>query len=223
MYTIAVTIEGIERRKRSTGLMHLVVGFFLIAKGADYFKYRNYENFLPVLPVFLVAAGSIVYGAFRKRLDPVATQNTLVRVVQLATFVMLGFAFLSFGKSFDVFGAFLFAFLCLLMLLSEKRIFADASMTIDESGIRLPAYYRQHLILWKDLADVVIREDFITLFHVKEKYLQYGVAQSLTTLEIAKMNAFCKGKINPPSVKEETYPDFPKEELRSGNGVNDGF
>jgi hypothetical protein len=41
----------------------------------------------------------------------------------------------------------------------------------------------------------VVREDFITLFHVERKYLQYQVLQDLSTLEVAKMNAFCKEKL----------------------------
>jgi len=40
-----------------------------------------------------------------------------------------------------------------------------------------------------------VREDFITIFHIREKYLQYQVMQDLSTLEVAKMNAFCRDKI----------------------------
>jgi hypothetical protein len=42
---------------------------------------------------------------------------------------------------------------------------------------------------------VIIREDFLTLFHVKKKYLQYQVMQDLSTLEVAKINAFCREQI----------------------------
>ena len=40
-----------------------------------------------------------------------------------------------------------------------------------------------------------MREDFITLFHIRQKYLQFQVLQDLSTLEIAKMNAFCKEQL----------------------------
>jgi hypothetical protein len=41
----------------------------------------------------------------------------------------------------------------------------------------------------------VVREDFITVFNNNKKYLQYQVMQDLSTLEVAKMNAYCKEKV----------------------------
>ena len=45
------------------------------------------------------------------------------------------------------------------------------------------------------LVEVLVREDFITLFHAGKKYLQYQVLQDLSTLELAKMNAFCRENV----------------------------
>ena len=65
----------------------------------------------------------------------------------------------------------------------------------DESGIRIPGNYKDYLVKWDELTEVVVREDFLTFFHIKKKYLQYQVMQDLSTLEVAKLNAFCREQI----------------------------
>ncbi|MDQ3682909.1 MAG: hypothetical protein M3352_07535, partial [Bacteroidota bacterium] len=70
MYKIPVKIEGIERRKRSTGLLHAIAGLFLVSNASTYFKHLNYSDFIFVLPFFIVWVASLVYGFFRLRIDP---------------------------------------------------------------------------------------------------------------------------------------------------------
>ena len=60
MHRLAIKIDGIERRKRSTGLFHIVAGLFLVANAAEFYKQSAYQNFLAVLPIFFIAAVSIV-------------------------------------------------------------------------------------------------------------------------------------------------------------------
>lgn len=202
MYSVTVKIEEIERRRRSAGLLHVVTGFFLIAKGADYYRFLRYESFLPVLPVFIVAFTSLAYGFFRKKIDLLAKYNFWLRLVQLLTFVVLGIALLNMGgRTIDYAGVFVFAFLCLVLLFSERRIFQQTTIFFDENGIKIPGYYKDHLVKWQDVTQVVVREDFLTIFHVKNKYLQYQVVQDLSTLEVAKLNAFCREQIEKVEVQ----------------------
>ncbi|HEX2608958.1 MAG TPA: hypothetical protein VHK91_16360 [Flavisolibacter sp.] len=195
MFSIAIKIDGIENRRRSAGLLHVVMGFFLIAKGADYYHLSAFNSLAPALPAFLVALVSLPYGLFRKRLDLTARYNYWLRLVQVVTFTYLGFITMPYGRTIDFISLFVFAALAILLLFSERRIFLETDLLIVGEGIKIPGYYRDHLVPWKDLNQVVVREDFITLFHVKQKYLQYQVLQDLSTLEVAKMNAFCKEQI----------------------------
>ncbi|MBA2745280.1 MAG: hypothetical protein H0U44_03545, partial [Flavisolibacter sp.] len=80
MYSVTVKIEGIDRRRKSSGLLHIVIGFFLLAKGADYYKYLDYGFFLPVLPFFIVALFSLIYGFMRRRIDMTARWNYWLRL-----------------------------------------------------------------------------------------------------------------------------------------------
>ncbi len=203
MYFLAIKIEGIEKRRRSVGLLHIVLGFYLLAKGADYYRLLDFANFLPAAPIFLVALISLAYGFFRRQFDLTAKYNYWLRLLQVLTFTVLGVAFLKVGRQIDYIGVFVFAVISIVLMFSEKRIFAETNISFTNEGIFIPGYYRPHFVPWQHLTDVVVREDFLTIFHAKKKYLQYRVAQDLSILEGTKLNAFCKeqlerigGKVN---------------------------
>ena len=203
MYFVTVKIEDIEKRRRSAGLLHIVIGFFLIAKGADYYKYLDYENFLPAFPVFALALISLLYGFFRKKVDLTAKWNYWLRLAQVVCFTALGVVFLKLGKPLDYWGVFIFMALTIVLLFSERRIFFETIIYFDENGIRIPSFYREHLVKWEDVSEVVVREDFLTIFHVRKKYLQFQVMQDLSTLETVKLNAFCKERIAGVEISSE--------------------
>jgi len=195
MYTIAVKIDGIESRRRSAGLLHVLIGFFMIFHASNYYHITNYKNFWPVAFVLLVASFSLFYGFFRRKIDLLAKYNFRLRLVQFICFVFLGILMINAGTSSAYLSVFIFALLCFILLFSERRIFKEADLTLDENGVSVPGYYKDTLVKWEELSEVIVREDFVTLFHIKEKYIQFQVTQDLSTLEVAKMNAFCKEKI----------------------------
>ena len=195
MYSITVRIDGIENRRRNAGLLHVVIGFFMIINIATYYRYTAYHSFLPLIPLLLIASISLFYGLFRRKLDWNAKYNFWLRLIQAVSFIILGIAMTTVGRSIDYIGIFIFAFLSIMLFFSEKRVFEETLIQINESGILIPGIYKDHLVEWKELSDVVVREDFITIFHEKQKYLQYQVKEDLSILEVAKLNAFCKEKM----------------------------
>ncbi|GAA4754924.1 hypothetical protein [Flavisolibacter ginsenosidimutans] len=195
MYTVAVKIEGMDRRRRTTGLMHLIVGFFLLLKSFDFYNYLVEKNTLKFLPFLIVGGLSLFYGAFRNRIDARAKYNTALRVLQFVGFVFFGIIMMQLGKRFDYTVLFIWALVTFLLIFSEKKIFAETALNLTEEGIRIPGSYKEHLVEWEVLEDVTVRHDFITLFHRDKKYLQYQVMQDLSELEVVKMNAFCREKI----------------------------
>jgi hypothetical protein len=204
MYSIAVKIDGIESRRRSAGLLHVVIGFFMIANASNYYRFTGYKSFWPVALIILVASFSLFYGFFRRKIDLSAQYNYWLRLVQVISFVSLGFLMTNVGRTIDYMGVFIFALLSIVLLFSERRIFQDTTIFLEADGIKIPGYYKDHLVRWADLSQVVVREDFITIFHVRQKYLQFQVMQDLSLLELAKMNAFCKEKItNGESIRTE--------------------
>ncbi|HEX6334860.1 MAG TPA: hypothetical protein VFZ78_11580 [Flavisolibacter sp.] len=195
MYSVGVKIEGIESRRRSAGLLHIVIAFFLMVNARNYLVQTGYANMGLMVPVFIVALISGLYGIFRRSIDITARYNYWMRLLQVVTFALMGFAWIGTGRTIDYIAIFIFSFLCILLMFSERRIFQETAITMDEKGLHIPGYYREHLVKWHEISEVVVREDFLTIFHVRQKYLQYQVKQDLSTLEVAKMNAFCKEMI----------------------------
>lgn len=196
MFTVAVKIDGIENRRRSSKMLHLLIGFFLLARAAQLYSLFNYDRFLVILPFLLTAAVSIFYGFFRRKMDGAGKYNGALRLLQAFSFLILGYLMWKPEiASINAVSAGVFALLGLMLYFSERTIFQDAVLIINDAGVEVPGYYRSHLVPWSDLADVTVRADFITLFHVKKKYLQFQVLQNLSTLEVAKMSAFCSERV----------------------------
>lgn len=195
MYSITVKIEGVESRRRSAGILHVVIGFFMIFNVSNYFRFTNYKNPLPLAFILLVASISLFYGFFRRKMDLSAHYNYWLRLVQVVAFTILGFLMLRPGRPADYVGVFAFAFLCIVLMFSERRIFQPTTVYIVEEGIKVPGYYRDHLMRWHEISEVVVREDFLTIFNANQKYLQFQVVQDLSILEVTKMNAFCREKV----------------------------
>jgi hypothetical protein len=195
MYSVSLKIDGIESWRRSAGILHIVVGFFLILNTKKYLDLSERDNTFLVLSVLCVAIASLAYGFFRRKIDLLAKYNFALRVLQVITFLVLGFHIVDLGTPIDYIGIFLFVVLCLILMFSERRVFQQTVIILDDNGVKIPGLYTDHLVKWQDLSEVVVREDFLTLFHIKKKYLQYQVVQDLSIIEVNKLDLFCKEQI----------------------------
>ena len=213
MYIIAVKIEGMDRRRRSTSLVHAIVGFFLLIKSFDLYNYLDGRSLVPLLPFLLVGMASLLYAFFRKSVDITAKHNSGLRLLQTATFFSFGFLMMRIGQSMDYIGLFIWGLLTLILFFSEKRVFKDSLLQLTERGIIIPGTYREHLVDWQTLEDVVVRHDFVTLFHRGKKFLQYQVLQDLSELELVKMNAFCKEMIEQSATAENPKTENAKKSV----------
>ena len=195
MYTIDVKIEGIERRKQSTGLLHLAAGFFLLAKTLDLFKYNGYKNLLAVLPFFAVAAACLVYGFIKRKYDPLAKYNHWMRTMEVLAFALLGILMINKGRPIDYLILFTWAIICLFLMFTERKMFHDAKMSFKKDGIFIPGYFYNKQILWNNVKEIVARQDFITIFYPNNKFLQYEVLNHINEKELSDINLFCKSQI----------------------------
>lgn len=180
----------------------------MIFNASNYYRFNDYKNLLPVALILLVASVSLFYGFFRRRMDLSAHYNYWLRLIQVISFTTLGFLMLGKARSSDYIGVFVFAVLCIVLMFSEKRIFSQTCVYFTDEGIKIPGYYSDHLINWEEISEVIVREDFVTVFNVNQKYLQFQVLQDLSTLEVAKMNAFCREKLG---IRTEVEEDSNKE------------
>lgn len=195
MLSIPVKIEGIERRKRSTGLLHIVAGFFLIANAGTYNELTNYGHVLAVIPIYLVALISLFYGFLRKRTDPNARYNHWLRMVQFLVFAVLGILMVNFGKTITVLSLFLWAAVTILLLFTERKIFHDAALTLKEDGIHIPGYFKHHVMPWHLIEELVLRQDYVTILRKDKKYVQLELLSAMEPQEIEQINRYSKARI----------------------------
>lgn len=195
MYKIPVKIEGIERRKRSTGLLHIVAGFFLIANGGTYMRQMNFDNILYAIPFYLVAAVSLFYGFFRYRFDPFAQYNHWIRLVQFLSFSALTLIFLSFSKAPQIIGLSLWAIVTLFLMFTERKVFHDAQLQVKTEGIHIPGYLKTHVVPWGIIENLVVRNDYVTILRRDQKYVQLEILNDVSKQEIEDINQFSKQQI----------------------------
>ena len=197
-----IKVEGMEKRKRSAALMHILLGSFLLVKCTDYIRITQ-NNFSHIFPFLAIALLSVSYGLFRKRMDFDGRYNQFIRLTEFAAYAVMGFMLHNVREDFHYISCLVMAVIALLLLFSEKSIYKDHELLIGEEGVVIPGDYKMYTVPWNVLSHVVIRHDFITIFHNDEKYLQYQVLQTLSELEVAKMNGFCKDKIEGERQKVE--------------------
>lgn len=195
MLRIPVKIEGMERRKRSTGLLHVVAGFFLIANAGTYNQEHNYEQLAAVVPVYAIALLSLVYGFMRKRLDPQARYNHWLRLLQFLVFAILGVLLTNTGKSLTAASLFLWAGITLLLLFTERKVFHDTALLLKEDGIHVPGYFRDHVLPWTIIEELVLRQDYVTILRKDKKYVQLELLSPLSGPETDQINRYSKEQI----------------------------
>lgn len=195
MHLIAIKIDGIERRKKSTGLFHVVAGLFLLANIAEYYKQLNYQNFFSVLPMYLVAVASLLYGLFRNKMDPKVKFNHWMRMLQFLIFSLLGILMLKTKMDFRNISLFLWAVICILLLFTERKIFHDAFLNLGKNNITIPGYFSNKVLPWSVIENIIVRQDYVTIYIPRNRYIQYEVLSELSEAEIKNINLFCQQHI----------------------------
>jgi len=201
MHKLAVKLYGIERLKRTTGVLHIAAGLYLLLKSVDYLGQLHYQNFLAVLPFFVAALLSILYGFLKKFHDPHSRLNRWVRLMQVCAFAILAINFISFGQTFSVILLFAWAVGCLLLMFTERKVFHDAEMQFNNDGIFIPGYFTNRRLFWSSISEVVIRPDYVTIFQANESFLQYEVLKKLNAAKLDEIALYCKEQIYESSKK----------------------
>jgi hypothetical protein len=195
MHKIPVKIEGIERRKRSTGLLHIVAGFFLIANAGTYNQLLNYEQLPVVVLVYLVALLSLIYGFLRKRIDPLARYNQWIRLVQSLVFALMGVLMINLDKTLTAASLFLWALITLLLLFTERKVFHDTALLLRADGIHVPGYFRNHVLPWQIVEELVLRQDYVTILRKDKKYVQLELLSSIDQQEAEQISRYSQEQI----------------------------
>ncbi len=104
----------------------------------------------------------------------------------------LHYPLMSFLEAVSVVG------LCYL-LIAEKHLFKPPFIQFDKDGIRLPAADNQKLISWKSVDNLRIRNDYVSVNTLANRFIQYETARTYSEVELDSMNAWCFQQL--PSTK----------------------
>ncbi|TCJ19130.1 hypothetical protein EPD60_01575 [Flaviaesturariibacter flavus] len=195
-FHIPVRIESLEKRRRMTGVLHVVAGFYLLAATAAWMTQRQFQGVAGTLPFLAIALVAIVYGIRRRRLDPRAKYNSALRGLEA-----MGFGLLATSQSgIASYGLFAWAGLSVLLLFSEKVLFQPSVIELGPDGIGLPGSPKPPVLPWAELENMIVRADYVTLFRNDKKYVQLEVTESLAPESIADADAFAKEQIRKHSI-----------------------
>lgn len=195
MHKLVVKLEGLEKRRRNTPLLHLSAAFFLFAKALDYIHFYRFQQFTTAIPFFAVAVLSVVYGLKMKKWDIAGKYNHWLRLIQAGLFILLGFLFFAKPGIIDELISFFWAGVCIYLYIIEKRVFKDLYLQIDQEGIQFPGNYSNQLLDWKSIKEVVARPDYVTIFKENDQFLQMELSQNEEAGKLESINIFCRQQI----------------------------
>lgn len=193
-YKIPIFFEPFEKQKKAARLLHLLAGFLMIANAWGDFKTPT-PNLIFIVVQIAAALLIISYAFSGKRWS--ANQNSsngLMRLLAAAVLFYASSYFFNINDSLrsllQVFGA----LGLLLLFFTERKIFKPSILTIDEKGVHTPANLKDRLIEWKDVDNMLIKNDFVSINTVQNHFIQYETGAVLSELQMDEMNAYCREK-----------------------------
>jgi hypothetical protein len=195
MFYIPVQLSGLQKRRRAIGLLQLVAGFFLIANSESAVVVLQYSRLTDLAPLYFVAAVSLVYGLFRKKLDPNGMANLWIRLLQTITFLSLAIAFVqadNWGKATPVL---IWAGLAAMLAFTERVALRKPQLLVSAAGLSFPNGFTSKKLDWGEVESITLRPDFLTLHLPANKFLQLELQEPLNPDAAEKLQDFCRNQI----------------------------
>lgn len=193
-YKIPIFFEPFEKQKKAARLLHLLAGFLMIANAWGDFKTPTPN--LVFIVVQIAAALFIISYAFsgKKWSTNQNSSNGLIRLLAAAILFYASSYFLSMNDGLravlQVFGA----LGLLLLFFTERKIFKPCEVLIDEKGVHIPGNLKARIIEWKDIDNMLIKNDFVSINTVQNHFIQYETGAVLSELQMDEANAYCREK-----------------------------
>lgn len=192
MFSIPVKIERAERKKRSAGILHILAGLFLFVNSVQYAKILNYNSIWVISPNLLLAVFFVIYGFKRQKMDPAARYNATFRGLEAGGFLLTGLLFLQLPDYPRAAVLFLWAIISLLLLYTERQLFAGAFLRFTPNEVSLPGTLQNKSFTWQQVTEVAVRPDFITFYFPGNRYLQFEVLHKLEPSTLQGLQDFCR-------------------------------
>ena len=193
-YTIPIFFEPFEKQKRAARLLHLLAGFLMIANAWGDFKQPT-PNLLFIIIQIAGAILAILFALFGKKLFPNhGATNSFFRLAEAAILFYAATYFFGMNLSFMGMLQIVAGIGMFLLFYTERKIFSDYIIRIDDKGIYTPNNFKEKLIEWKDVDNMLIKNDFVSINTKQNQFIQYETGIVLSELQMDEINAFCREK-----------------------------
>ena len=192
-YSIPVYFEPFERQKKAARLIHLLAGFLMIANAWGDFNQPTPDLIFVVVQVAGAMLCILFAFAGKKVFPDSKNTNQLFRLIEGLLFVYAAWYFFSkMNLTFMGLLQVLAAIGLLLLFITERKIFSETKVRIDEKGIYTPNNLSDRFIAWNEIENMLIKNDFISINTQKNQFIQYETNSILSEIEMDEMNAFCR-------------------------------
>lgn len=191
-YKIPILFEPFQKQKKAARLLHLLAGFLMIANAWGDFKQPTPHLVFVVIQV-AGAILAILFALTGKTLFPNrSAANGLFRLAEAAILFYAASYFFGMNLTFMGMLQIVGGLGLLLLFFTERKIFADCFVTIDEKGVHTPNNIKDRLIEWKDIDNMLIKNDFVSINTKQNQFIQYETDVMLSELQMDEMNEFCR-------------------------------
>jgi len=190
-YHVPVNYPPFQKQIRSARLLHLLTSFLFIFNAWIDFQ-QSTPSLLFVTSQIACSLLVFTYVLFGKHLTSNTVRSNLYfRLLEIASFSYAAWYFLS-SLHLLLQGSLTMATLVGLVYLMfmERNIFKPVSVVLNEQGILLPGMSKAKLLSWKEIDNLRIRNDFISINTKDNRFLQYEINQVLSDKEIDEMNSW---------------------------------
>lgn len=193
-YQVPIIFEPFEKQKKAARLLHPLAGFLLIANAWGEFNTPTPALFFVI--VQLAAAFLIITYVFTGKKWS-ANRSNSNRLFRFIGALVLFYAAWHFSNTNDNLRSLLQVFAgggLLFLFFTERNIFSPTYVQIDENGVHTPGNLKQRNIDWKEVDNMLIKNDFVSINTVQNQFIQYETGAILSELQMDEMNAFCREK-----------------------------
>jgi hypothetical protein len=198
LYQIPVISTAAIKQQKAAKYIHLCSAFLMMANAWGVFNSSAHPNLIFIVSQIAVSLMTIAYVLGGKKLFPkiIVTQHTF-RIAEIISLAYAAYHFyselhlhlMSLLQAFSACGLF-------YLLFNEQKAFKKQLITIKENGIRLPMIENKKLLPWKEIDNLRIRNDYISINTISNRFIQYETATTYNESDLDKMNAWCFQQIS---------------------------
>lgn len=193
-YYLRLVLTDLPKKHRQILTIHLMSAILIFTYSIYYFLSYQ-EDWMTLSLTIPISITIFIFSLFRKKILLQFSNHLIFRILESAILFM---AFLFFFKNNMWAPAalfFIFSILLVLFLYIENRILQAQYIDIfkDKITIALPTHNKH--IYWKDIQQIILKGDYISIVKNNDIILQYPIVNAFTQDEHEDFKNFCLKQI----------------------------